>query len=128
MKRRGRKSDAQLRFDAKVEAVRAQHRALMERATELAMSQAVPTEAELLAALQAAGLPNHDADRLKADLDKRNRATARKQLAAARRDQVWQLSLEGVSVGEIAERLGLAYDYVVQLRAKLDVPRARKRR
>lgn len=88
----------------------------------------LPSERALLELLRAQGLDAVTADRLQAEYDRRERSKARADLAEERRRQVVAMSLRGHRVREIADRLGLSYNYVVQLRATLAVPRDRARR
>lgn len=81
----------------------------------------------MLDLLKSQGLDCAVAARMEAEFDQRDRAKARSDLAEQRRAQVVELSRQGVPVRQIAERLGIAYNYVVQLRAELNVPRKRVR-
>lgn len=107
------------------------YRQTVELAAEFASSplaEQIPTERQLLALLKDQGLSPATAGRLEAEYDKRDRKKARFDRALERRRQVEILSRQGVPVGEIASSLGLSYNYVVQLRAALDVPRSRTQR
>lgn len=55
-------------------------------------------------------------------------AAARSIRASQRRIAIIEMSRAGASVREIACALDLSYNYVVQLRAELDVPRGRQKR
>jgi hypothetical protein len=57
-----------------------------------------------------------------------DRAGAARSKAEHRRAEIIRMSLAGIPVGQMAKELGLSYDYVVQLRAKLGLSTSRKRR
>ena len=109
----------------------AAHRDMLARAADIAahgMAEKVPIERQLLALLKNSGLDPADADRLEAEFDKRDRTKARSDLAAHRLAQVEVMSRQGLPIRTIAERLGLSYCYVVELRSRLGVPRSRTRK
>lgn len=118
----GRKQAA---IQARVDAILEANKAVTARANEMAASLNVPSDRELLAMLSDRGLDPVRAKRMEAAFDQRDRTKARADRAEHRRAEVLRLSLQGKLVREIANELGIAYDYVVQLRASLGVPRRR---
>lgn len=125
--RKGRSAGQAQPLPADLEKQLAADRQILASAAEMAeaISADLPSERELLAMLKATGYVSDHVDHTVAELDKRDRSKARTDLAARRREQVRAMSLQGVPVKEISETLGITYDYVVQLRADLRVPRRR---
>lgn len=112
--------------NAKVDAILAQMDRTRQKVQEkLSAARAVDLEKMLAAHPDADGL---DFQKLIAAMQKLESIGTDRTMADERRAEIIRMSLAGISVGQMAEKLGLSYYYVVQVRRELGLSRPRKPR